>query len=298
MNNYRNILKALAAAAAILAAAPLAAAPTEVTPSDPKAGPESLAVGPDGTLYLGSISSPVVSRAKPGEATATPFIDLKADKAAFLLGVLVDAPTNTLWVCEIMSMDRSSPLLKAVSRLRSFDLNTGAHKLNLPLPEATNICNDFVVGTDKALYISDTSNGKILRLKPGATTFETVIQNAALYGVDGITFLNGQLYVNTVWSNALFRIPMDAAGKAGDPVQILPNRLLKAPDGMRAANGRLYLAEGAAGQVDEVRINGNNATILPLRTGLTAPTAVDVHGDTLWVGDRGGNKAVAVALKK
>jgi hypothetical protein len=294
----RTILKALTAAAAILAAAPLAAAPTEVAPTDPKAGPESMAVGPDGTLYLGSISSPVVSRARPGEATATPFIDLKADKAAFLLGVMVDAPTNTLWVCEIMSMDRGSPLLKAVSRLRSFDLNSGAHKLNLPLPEATNICNDFVVGADKALYVSDTSNGKILRLKPGANSFETVIQNAALYGVDGITFLNGQLYVNTVWSNALFRIPMDAGGKAGDPVQILPNRLLKSPDGMRAANGKLYVAENAGHQVDLVTINGDRATITPLKTGLNAPTAVEVHGDTLWVGDRGAAKAIAVPLKK
>jgi hypothetical protein len=293
-----NVLKALTAAAAILAAAPLAAAPTEVTPSDPKAGPESMAVGPDGTLYLGSISSPVLSRAKPGEAVARPFIDLTADKAAFLLGVLVDAPTNTLWVCEMLSMDRGSPLLKGKGVLRSFDLGTGAHKLNLPLPEATNICNDFVIGADKALYLTDTSNAKILRLKPGASSFETVIQNSALYGVDGITFLNGQMYVNTVWSNALFRIPMDAAGKAGEPVQIQPNKLLKAPDGMRAANGKLYLAEGGAGQVDEVRINGNNATIIPLKTGLTAPTAVEVHGDTLWVGDRGGNKAVAVPLKK
>lgn len=298
MTSYRNLLKALTAAAAIFAAAPLAAAPTEVTPTDPKAGPESMAVGPDGTLYLGSISSLVVSRAKAGEAKATPFIDLTADKGAFLLGVLVDAPTNTLWVCEMLSMDRGSPLLKGKGALRSFDLATGAHKLNLALPGESNICNDFVVGPDKALYVSDTSNGKVLRLKPGASAFEQVIQNAALYGIDGITFLNGQLYVNTVWSNALFRIPLDAAGKASDPVQILPNRLLKSPDGMRAANGKLYLAENAGGQVDEVRISGDKATIIPLKTGLNAPTAVEVHGDTLWVGDRGAAKAIAVPLKK
>ena len=79
-----------------LAAAPLAAAFADVVPSDPKAGPESMAVGPDGTLYLGSISSPVLSRAKPGETTAKPFIDLTSDKAAFLLGVMADArPTRS-----------------------------------------------------------------------------------------------------------------------------------------------------------------------------------------------------------
>ncbi|MBV9550794.1 MAG: hypothetical protein JO256_14080 [Alphaproteobacteria bacterium] len=269
-----------------------------MTPTDPKAGPESLAAGPDGTLYLGSISSLVVSRARPGETVARPFIDLSADKGAFLLGVMVDAPTNSLWVCEMMNMDRSSPLLKGKGVLRSFDLNSGAHKLNLPLPGDTNICNDFVIGPDKALYLSDTSNGKVLRLKPGANAFETVIQNSSLYGIDGITFLDGQLYVNTVWSNALFRIPLDAAGKAGDPQQLLTNVLLKAPDGMRAANGKLYLAEGGNHQVDLVTIKGDRATITPLKTGLNAPTAVEVHGDVLWVGDRGGAKAVAVQLKK
>jgi sugar lactone lactonase YvrE len=298
MKTILSTLKALTAATAILATAPLAAAPADVVPTDPKAGPESLAAGPDGTLYLGSISSLVVSRARPGETIAKPFIDLSADKGAFLLGVLADGPTNTLWVCEMMSMDRGSPLLKGKGVLRSFDLNSGAHKLNLPLPEATNICNDFVVGPDKALYVTDTSNGKVLRLKPGARSFETVIQNAALYGIDGITFLNGQMYVNTVWSNALFRIPLDASGKAGNPVQILTDRLLKSPDGMRAANGRMYVAENAGGQVDEIRINGDKATIIPLKTGLNAPTAVEVHGDTLWVGDRGAVKAVAVPLKK
>ena len=298
MKYHRSLLKALAAAVAILAAAPLAAAPADVVPADPKAGPESMAVGPDGTLYLGSISSPVLSRARPGETTAKPFIDLTSDKAAFLLGVLADASTNTLWVCEMLSMDRSSPLLKGKGALRSFDLATGAHKLNIPLPGESNICNDFVIGPDKALYLSDTSNGKVLRLKPGATTFETVIQNGTLYGIDGITFLNGQLYVNTVWSNGLFRIPLDTKGKAGDPQQILPNHLLHSPDGMRAAGGKLYLAENSGHQVDLVAINGDHATITPLKTDLNAPTAVEPHGDVLWVGDRGGNKAVAVPLKK
>lgn len=292
--NHRNKLKAFAAAIAMLAAAPLAAAPADVT----SPGPESMAVGPDGTLYLGNISSPVLSRAKPGETTAKPFIDLTGDKAAFLLGVLVDAPTNTLWVCEMLSMDRSSPMLKGKGALRAFDLNSGAKKLNIALPDPTNICNDFVIGPDKALYLSDTSNGKVLRLKPGAKTLETVIQNSSLYGIDGITFLNGTLYVDTVWANGLYRIPLDANGKAGNPQQLLTNRLLNSPDGLRAAGGKLYLAENSGHQVDEVTINGDRATITPLKTGLNAPTAVEPHGDTLWVGDRGGNKAVAVALKK
>jgi hypothetical protein len=47
--------------------------------------------------------------------------------------------------------------------------------------------------------------------------------------MDGITFLNGTLYVNNVFSNNLYRIPIDAAGKAGSPVDIWMNQPIKDP---------------------------------------------------------------------
>jgi sugar lactone lactonase YvrE len=55
--------------------------------------------------------------------------------------------------------------------------------------------------------------------------------------------LDGTLYVNNVLSNNLYRIPVDAAGKAGQPVDIWMDQTVKGPDGMRAANGKLLLAE-------------------------------------------------------
>ena len=48
-------------------------------------------------------------------------------------------------------------------------------------------------------------------------------------GIDGITFLNGTLYVNNVFFNNLYRIPVDAAGKAGTAC-----RYLDGPAGQRA----------------------------------------------------------------
>ena len=92
-----------------------------------------------------------------------------------------------------------------------------AQKLRWNLPGDDNICNDFSIGPDKALYISDTSNSKIYKLPAGATTGELFLEDHALYGIDGITFLDGVLYVNNVFSNNLYRIPVDAAGKAESP---------------------------------------------------------------------------------
>jgi hypothetical protein len=37
------------------------------------------------------------------------------------------------------------------------------------------------------------------------------------FSADDITLLNGTLYVNNVFSNNLYRIPVDGAGKAGQP---------------------------------------------------------------------------------
>jgi hypothetical protein len=56
---------------------------------------------------------------------------------------------------------------------------------------------------------------------------------------------------------------------------------------MRAALGKLFLAENKNGRASMVTINGDHATATTLLDGLTTPTAIEAAGDTLWVGDRG-----------
>jgi hypothetical protein len=42
--------------------------------------------------------------------------------------------------------------------------------------------------------------------------------------------LDGTLYVNNMSSNKLYRIPLDAASKAGQPVEISMDQPAKGPD--------------------------------------------------------------------
>jgi sugar lactone lactonase YvrE len=286
--------KITAAIMALALFATPAAAQTSVSPNVANSRPESMAVGPDGTLYIGSQLDARIWRARPGQAVAEQFIDMRP--SAFVLGVLADGASNTLWACEMVSFDRSTPLLKGKSNLRGFDLTTGAPKVNIPLPEASNLCNDFVVGPDRALYIADTSNAKLFRLRPGSTQLELVLQNSALYGIDGLAFLDGQLYVNTVWAGGLYRIPDATTAKAGNPVQIHTPRVLASPDGMRSLNNRMYLSESGNGTVSQVSIKGDVATLTPIRTGLNGPCALEPHGNTLWVVERPANRVIAVPL--
>jgi sugar lactone lactonase YvrE len=175
--------------------------------------------------------------------------------------------------------------------LRGFDLKTGAAKFRWELPGEKNLCNDFVVGPDKALYISDTLGAKIWRLKPGAAAPEMFSDDRTLYGIDGITFIGDTLYENNVIFNKLYRVPMDANGVAGKPVDIWLDKRVLGPDGMRAADGKLFLAENVAGKVDMV-------TVTVLQEGLATPTAIEPAGNTLWYGERAGDRAHSMPLPK
>ena len=269
-----------------------AAEPKLVVTTDPQSQPESVTVAPDGSLILGSASKPVIYRAAMGESQAHIFIDVSGDgENVSFLGVLADGPTNTLWACEIIGLGKDRH-----SILRSFDLTSAAPKFHWPLPGDINLCNDFVIGPDRALYVSDTFGNRIFRLRPGASEPELLIQDRTLDGIDGITFLGGELYVNNVISNNLYRIPLDQTGKAGTSVQLWPDRPIKGPDGMRAYHGKLYLAENKNGRASVVTVNGDQATAVTILDGPTQPTAIEPAGDTLWVGDRAKDKAIALPM--
>jgi len=296
MRNFN--VRRLAACVALLTGLAQVASAAEVLIVDAKSQPESLTVAPGGVLIVGSASTPFIYKVRPGSTTAEKFVDASAEGAGtFFFGVLADAATNTLWACQLTPVAGTTPV-KRHTALRGFDLSTGAQKLRWDLPGDNSTCNDFSVGPDKALYISDTANSKIYRLPAGATTAELFLEDHALYGIDGITFLDGTLYVNNVFSNNLYRIPVDAGGKAGQPVDIWMDQPVKGPDGMRAANGKLLVAENGSGKISVITVHGDKASVTVIKDGLKTPTAVEPAGDTIWVAERGAGKAVSIPMPK
>src|SRR3984893_14914425 len=188
----------LASGALLLTALAQTASAAEILIADAKSQPESLTVAPGGTLIVGSASTPFIYKVRPGSTTVEKFVDASAEGAGtFFFGMLADAPTKTLWACQLTPVPGTTPV-KRHTALRGFDLSTGAQKLRWNLPGDNSTCNDFAIGPDKALYISDTANSRIYKLPAGASTAELFLEHRALYGIDGITFLNGTLYVNSV----------------------------------------------------------------------------------------------------
>jgi hypothetical protein len=288
----------LAICVALILSLSQVASAADILIADAKSQPESLTMAPGGVLIVGSASSPFVYKVRPGSSTADKFIDASAEGAGtFFFGMLADPSSNTLWTCQLTPVPDTTPARRHTA-LRGFDLSTGAPKVRWNLPGDNTTCNDFAIGPDKALYITDTATGRIYRLPPGASTAELYLEHRTLMGVDGITFLNGTLYVNNVIFNKLYRIPVDAAGKPGQPVDIWMDQPVKGPDGMRAANGKIFVAENGSGKISAITVNGDKATVTVIKEGLNTPTGVEPAGDTLWIAERGAGKAVSIPTPK
>lgn len=290
------MIRMAALAMALVGVSAGAATPGSFLVHDEKSRPESLTVRPDGAVIVGSASAPYIYIVKKGSGAAERFVDASGEApGTFFFGQLADRGTGTLWACQLTPVPGTTPAVRH-SSLRGFDLASGKEKLRWNLPGDNAVCNDMAVGPDKALYISDTANAKIYRLAAGAQAPEAFLENRQLMGVDGITFLDGVLYVNNVIFNKLYRVPIDASGKPGTPVDIWMDAPVKGPDGMRAARGKLFLAENAAGKVVALTIQGDVAHVTLLKEGLDAPTGVELSGDTLWFTERGAGKVWSIPI--
>jgi hypothetical protein len=292
--NARRLATCVALFVLLTQAAPAA----DILIADAKSQPESLTMAPGGILFVGSASSPFVYKVRSGSSTPEKFVDASAEgPGTFFFGMLADAASNTLWTCQLTPVPFTTPVRRQTA-LRGFDLSTGAQKVRWNLPGDDSTCNDFSIGPDRALYITDTANGRIYRLPAGASSAELYLEHKTLMGVDGITFLDGTLYVNNVVFNKLYRIPVDAAGKPGKPIDIWMDQPVKGPDGMRAANGKLIVAENGSGKVSAITVNGEKASVTTLKEGLKSPTGVEPVGDTLWISERGAGRVLSIPMPK
>jgi len=73
---------------------------------------------------------------------------------------------------------------------------------------------------------------------------------------------------------------------------------VKGPDGMRAANGKLIVAENGSGKISAITVNGDKASVAVIKQGLNTPTGVEPAGDTLWIAERGAGRALSIPMPK
>ena len=285
---------ALALGLAVASAAACAANPAAEAALPFDWYPESVAAGPDGTLYVGSWRQGAVARLRPG-APPEILVAPGSNGLANTQGVLVDADAGLLWVCSGSLGFTTVPMTP--SALKSYDLATGAPRASYPMPE-DGYCNDLVQDKSGNLYVTDSLHPRILRLAPGKAALAVWKEDPALSTGDQY-FLNGialdganHLYVSAVMAvNYLLRVDIGASGEAGPAMRIAAPRVMKNVDAIRSAGpGRLVLFESNAfgneqygGAVTIATLDGARVSSLaPLVAGLNDPSSGAVFGDRVY----------------
>jgi len=271
------------AALILIAAAGYAAEPiTEITLPGTRIFPESITSLADGTLIVGSLGHGNVSRIAPGTTTVEEWIKPGTGGLNQILGVYADEKGKTLWVCSNNLANKGE-----ATAAMAFDLKTGTPKGTYVLPGEGPLCNDIAVAAGGTSYFTDTRQGTVLMLKPGAKTLEIAAKDPLLAGADGLAFGEKNiLYVNSVTAGKLLRLDLGPDGKAKTVVELKLSRPIERPDGMRAiGKNRLLLAENS-GKMSIVTFEGDglqNAVITTIKEGLEMTPAVTATRGQAWI---------------
>ncbi len=254
--------------------------PHDVVIDDTGVFPENATADSKGNFYISSFKGNIY-RAVPGAKVATAWIRPDTtNKLGAVLGVLVEEKTNTLWACSV-------PMGKPdqISALVAFDLKTGVMKERYEMPAPASACNDIAIDARGTAFIAETTNGRIFTLKPGDKQVSLLVEDKAqLFGVDGIALSeDGALYVNNVRDNTMFRVNRKANGSFASLTKLNVSQPLNGPDGLRPIGGNRFLqAEGPAGRISLLTIEGDDVTVKALKDGMDGVPGVTVVGNTAY----------------
>ena len=255
--------------------------------------PESITSTSDGVLFVGRVGDGGIVRITPRTAESTVFVHPSALDSRSILGVFADEASSTLWACsnDLSALGGPATGRDTGSALKGFDIKTGVGKRSISLPGSHAFCNDITVDSKNSVYVTDSANPTVLRLSPGATSFEAFASSEEFLpprgggaGLDGIAFgSDGNLYVTMYGAGELLRIDIER-GTAGR-VTKLRGPPLVFPDALRPFGEKSFLLVEGAGTLDRVEIEGDEFKAASIQSGFREPTSVTRVDSTAWVSE-------------
>lgn len=243
--------------------------------------PESLSVAADGTVFIGG-NRGILMRARPGMRQAEAWVTLGGQGQMGISGVLADDRNRQVWLCASEAL----PDGQRRATLRTFDQRSGQARGVFTTPQGSG-CNDVTLARDGSAYVTDTGNRRILRLAPGETQLQPWYQDERFVFVNGITIVDGQLYVTCTRPSGMYRIDVAGDGSAVGATPIVLSRPLAIPDGIRGLDrGRILVAEmgasavkdGIQGKATLVTVRANEGEVKVLSSGYMGPSAISPAG--------------------
>jgi sugar lactone lactonase YvrE len=165
---------------------PIGAAKVAFTLAEKDLIPEGVAWDPGSrTLFVGSLAKRKIV-AVAADGTARDFVPSGRDGLQQVLGMKVDAARKSLWVCSAQGDAPGGGATRASTLVR-FDLATGRALQTLASPPGgKHLFNDIAIEKDGGLFVTDSEEGTVYRLRAGAAKLETFQAPGRLFYPNGI----------------------------------------------------------------------------------------------------------------
>lgn len=241
--------------------------------------PNGITTASDGTIYIGQITRGGVLQRSPGGDWST----LHPGSPDIFAGtsLRLDEDRHRLWGA---SPDFLPPGEPRTPNIFAIDTRTGQVLQTVPLIDG--FTNDIAVEPTGSVLITDSTNGRVLRLHPGQSRFDTVVDDPRLthesgIGVGGIARADGgEIVLGNYSSGRLYVVDHHGLQEMSLP------RTIENPDGMAFTDdGSLIVLEGAVdsgnGKVLRIRdpLAPGERELLTLTEGLISPVNLSIGSD-------------------
>ena len=259
---------------------------------EPPMLPEGLAVGPDGTAYVGIATKGEIHRVTPDGGRST-LATLKPGLGS-LLGLAVDGQGHVL--AALASSNTPGSDRHGIWRVRP----DGSKELLAALPPVT-MPNGLALAQDGTVYVSESARGAIWRIHPDGSA-ESWLKDELLdgdleacppralmspTGPNGLVIdRSGSLLVANTTRAQIVRVPVQADGSPGTlTVAYGPDcSTLAGADGMALdADGSLYVTLNWQDRVIRIDPSGSTQVLASKSDGLDFPASIAIGRDGLLV---------------
>jgi sugar lactone lactonase YvrE len=246
--------------------------------------PENIALEPGGAADLTFALIGQVARVTPGGhlTTLATLPPAPAGAGAPVIGVpvtggIVRAPDGTRFV----NYSTGTADLTGIWAFRP-----GGTPTRIAALPATSFANGLARAADGTLYVADSAQGAVWRVRPGGAPAVWAsgpqLAPAGFLGANGIKTGDGAVWVTNTDQGTLLRIPIGRHGAAG-PVKAVATGLAGIDDFTFAGHGEFLAAINAASELVRIRPDGTHTVVLTSAGGLSNPTSAAIAGRTLYV---------------
>ncbi|MFI9331308.1 hypothetical protein ACIGZJ_27700 [Kitasatospora sp. NPDC052868] len=248
--------------------------------------PENIAVEPDGSVDLTFSFARQLGRVdRDGHLTVLATLPAPAHPATPLLGAavvsgLARAHDGTLYFAYATGTEDLTGVWRLCpggepERISAFPSNSLPNGLALDEQAGLLYSADSALGLVRTVPV----DGGV----PTVWSDDALLKPATAFGANGLKLHGGAVWVGNTDTGALLRIPIGADGAAG-PVETRATGLGGLDDFAFPGPGdELIAALNPASEAVLITADGGHRTVLTAQDGLSNPTSVGIHGNTVYV---------------